>query len=100
VIPMGRAPEPEVLPIAALAGLVDAEVSYSEFQAYKGKSPSRANRLSNATSAGKAAVEHVREVLETCESKDERIDEISNAIEEFEAALDECESVDFPGMYG
>ncbi len=99
-VPDERKPVAEILPITSLLGLADAEVRYSEFQAYKGRSISRATRLSNATSGGKAAIEVVREALDAYDGADDRIDEITTALDEFESALDECENVDFPGMYG
>jgi hypothetical protein len=95
----------EVFPIAALEDILDRKVSYSELEAYKGKSLSRADRLGNATGAIRTAVEAVRAALDALPEgavaeDDDRIDDVREKLDEVESALDEVEAVEFPGMYG
>lgn len=102
---------PETFPVARLEALCEAKVSYVEFQPYKGKGLSRADRLGNAITALQAAIEVLRQKLEEKTGSaepavegdgpdDERIGEVSTAIDEIENAIGELEGVEFPGMYG
>lgn len=99
--------EPEILPIEGLDDLLEAPVSYTEFQPYKGKSCSRADRLGNAITAAQAAIEVVRTKIET-KSKElptsgegsKRLEDVLEAVEEVENGIGELEGVEFPGMYG
>jgi hypothetical protein len=102
-IPARIANVPETFPVAGLEDLCDAKVSYVEFQPYKGKGLSRANRLGNAITAAQAAIEVVQAKLEEAggDPRDEgRIRTATDAVEEVESAIGELEGIEFPGMYG
>lgn len=106
VIPSRIEDVAEVLPLKTFEGICNRKVSWTELQAYKGKSLSRSDRLGNATSAIRAAVEAVREAIEAAvkggaaDEEDDRVSVVKDALDEVESGLDEVESVEFPGMYG
>lgn len=113
LIPRRLPDEPEVLGLDELECIGDSKVSWQELQPYKGKSKSRADRLSDATTAGKAGIEAMREALdkyeeahkddEQSDAKDDaadRIQTLRDALDELEGALDELDGIEFPGMYG
>ena len=109
LIPRRLPDEPEVLPLEALSTIGSMSVTYQSFQPYKGRSMSRADRLSDATSAAMAGVEALKSKLEEYEAtldkdaeEDERVVTLRDALTQVEEAVSELDdgNVEFPGMYG
>jgi hypothetical protein len=105
LIPARLPDEPEVLPMDALDDISDTKATWQDWSAYGRKSISRADRLSNASSAVTAGLEAIRERCESYNTddsteSDERVDAVLSVLEDLESALGELEGVEFPGMYG
>lgn len=104
LIPHRLPDEPEELPLDALADISETKASWQDWTAYGHKSISRADRMSNATSAITAGIEALRSRIESFKADentqaDDRIDELESAIEEVESAISKLEGIEFPGMY-
>jgi chromosome segregation ATPase len=87
--------------------LADPKVSYQEFQPYKGRSLSRADRLSNADNALQAAIDELTPLAEehkkNAEDQDEHweaADELETILTDMKCGWEETEGAEFPGMFG
>jgi hypothetical protein len=129
-IPARWPDSPAVKPLPGLAEVTGKEITYTEAQAYKGKSLSRADRLDNALTGARYAIDEIKAALAAAkhvetvqdaiagdadaiaaagggeelpidESVEERLEAIEEALTEFEGAVDDLlGNVEFPGMYG
>lgn len=96
--PPDRIPDsPEVPPNAELQALLAKELSWKEFRKYGRKSLSRADRLGNALTPLRLALEELGAAVEGNDA--DWAQEIGDLIDEASSALEEIEGVDFPGMF-
>lgn len=109
LIPARLPDEAEVPALEGLEEIGEVKAAWQELQPYKGRNLSRADRLSDATTAGKAGIEAMRAALDAYEEAhkdampedaDKRITTLRDALDELDGALDELDGVEFPGMYG
>lgn len=94
--------EPEVEPCEVIAEALDGkQITWSEFRKYgkRAMNLSRSDRMSNASAALTAAIDFLREALSGHED-DEPVAEVLEKVDELESAIQECEGVEFPGMFG
>ena len=82
---------------------MERDVTWQESRPY-GKYLSRATRLGSATMGMRAGIEGLREWLSSFEKEGQEppewLEDISSHVDDLEQAVEECESVEFPGMYG
>ncbi len=79
---------------------LEGEVSWVESRPY-GRHVSRASRLGTACQGISAGVDGLRAWLESLpEPEPDYAENISGHLDELQNALEECESVEFPGMFG
>lgn len=88
----------------SIRALLDDSIEWSEFQPYKGRSYSRADRCSNAIAPLQCAADHIKsEIAELVEDhgvKEDDTQEVFSYAEEVETQCEEAESICFPGMFG
>lgn len=88
--------------------LLDEQISWSEFQPYKGRSYSRSDRCSNAVAPLQAATEYIKEEIAEIfnseeageDDQDDDGQDIISYAEDLEQQCEEAESICFPGMFG
>jgi len=109
LVPARLPDDPAVPAIEELQEIGAIEISWQELQPYRGKSKSRADRLGDAVNAGTQGIEAMRAAIEAYEAahpvaegeeRDERIDELLQALDDLEQSLEEVGNAEFPGMYG
>ena len=94
---------PELDPCEIVVENIDGmKIKWHEFRKYgkRATSLSRSDRMGNANAGIQAGIEAIKEVLEDHREEDERIENILDAVEELEGAIEECEGIEFPGMFG